>query len=405
MGTATLGCVPAFADTVKTDTVSNISIDVQLIGDYSKIIQYQTSFESLSNKTSLLSINEIYGLIYSETDQQILLEKLNIKSDKSSIRIIDGDAFSTLGLNESKYILNALVSNGISVIVINDNLESIHDYLEANRITSIEIPKSAIAYGIRYNPDTKASSTIVITEMGITSGVSTIVDGVSYWLNYKDESTQKTLSSLVLSEDPVVSDQYVTYYNSHNPYGVISVTIQYSKVNNDHSSTRDWWNIKYTFQTKPGKAQWNNHWHTDDTTLIADYDNSGGTLLTYGPTTTTGTSTAMVAIGVTVNTEGVATVTGNYAWSYTVSNVKVYDYGVMGENLAWWYHDIDKTKAVGSATYTTYPGVTIQTVQGTDLTQNNHFKVHWAHTNTWWWDQYYTDDFYIISLVPWDGVA
>jgi len=79
MGTATLGCVPAFADTVKTDTVSNISIDVQLIGDYSKIIQYQTSFESLSNKTSLLSINEIYGLIYSETDQQILLEKLNIK--------------------------------------------------------------------------------------------------------------------------------------------------------------------------------------------------------------------------------------------------------------------------------------------------------------------------------------
>lgn len=75
-------------------------------------------------------------------------------------------------------------------------------------------------------------------------------------------------------------------------------------------------------------------------------------ILDYAPTTSSGTSTAGVDLG--VSSDGV--ISANISWSYSVSDVEVIDRSNFGTNEFRINHDLNEDSNVGSNTFMAEPG-------------------------------------------------
>jgi len=162
------------------------------------------------------------------------------------------------------------------------------------------------------------------------------------------------------------------------------------------STQYGWYDVHVRQQSVPGKKLWNSDWRTADmyTWIDADYYNSGGFLSDYAPTTTSGTTTVGVSIGVAVGDDETQ-VSASQSWSYTIPDVRVYDESDYFQELAKWRHDIAEDKAVGSNTYQIEPGATLRFPQDGVHGWAEHYGVKYGKPK-WWglsWD--FTDEFWI----------
>jgi hypothetical protein len=179
-----------------------------------------------------------------------------------------------------------------------------------------------------------------------------------------------------------------------NPYGRMNVRTIFSKLYNDGSSSYDWFDIRFKHQTLPGSAIWSSGWRNADlyTWVDADYVNSSYFLSDYAPTTTQGASSVGVSVGVTAGADG-ASVNASISWSYTITDVPVYDQSDFSQELAKWWHNIDESKGVGSNTYMAEPGACVRVPSGhTPYNYSYRMKEHYGAkyakeecSGAWFW--------------------
>jgi hypothetical protein len=192
----------------------------------------------------------------------------------------------------------------------------------------------------------------------------------------------------------------VTSKDIWKPYGRLNIRTIYYKLINDGSSQYDWYDVHVRQQSVPGKELWNSDWRTADmyTWIDADYYNPNGFLSDYAPTTTSGTTTVSVSIGVSAGEDG-AQVSVFQSWSYKIPDVRVYDESDYYQELAKWRHDIAENKAVGSNTYQIEPGATLRFPQNSLHRWKEHYGAKYGKPK-WWglrWD--YTDELWIEVYV------
>lgn len=193
----------------------------------------------------------------------------------------------------------------------------------------------------------------------------------------------------------------VSSENLWEPYGRLNVRTLYYKLMNDKSTAYDWYDVHVRQQSVPGKELWrDSDWRTADmyTWINANYYNPNGFLSDYAPTTTSGTTTVGVSVGVSAGDDG-AQVSASQSWSYTIPDVVVHDESDYSQELAKWWHDVAEDKAVGRDTYQIEPGATLRFPQNSLHRWKEHYGVKYGKPK-WWgliWD--YTDELWIEVYV------
>ena len=137
-------------------------------------------------------------------------------------------------------------------------------------------------------------------------------------------------------------------------------------------------------QSVPGKELWSDSdWRTADlyTWIDADYYSDRGFLSEYAPTTTSGTSTVGVSVGVSAGENG-TTVSASLSWSYSVPDVFVHDKSDYSLELAKWRHDVAEDKPVGSEAYQIEPGATLRFPQSGPKVWGEHYGVKYGRPPT-----------------------
>jgi len=124
------------------------------------------------------------------------------------------------------------------------------------------------------------------------------------------------------------------------------------------------------------------HMHTF---IDADYGpHASDELVKRGPTTTSGTTTATVNIGVTLNQQG-AGVTCGYGWSYTISDVAVEETGDLSLETGNWKHEIENGCAASRCTLDVYPGASIRVNQGGSIQPYESYANAFGYHGLWGW--------------------
>lgn len=192
------------------------------------------------------------------------------------------------------------------------------------------------------------------------------------------------------------------------PYGRFNIIKDVYKLVNDGSSTYDWRIFTIKSQTRPGYDIWSNDWRNN---RIWTYFDAGGNshfqLTDYAPTTTSGTSSVTVSIGVTAGVNG-ARVTAGFSYSYSISDVQVLDHSDFSTEEASWEHVIDSTKNVGKYTYYCKPGLQVRLPDGWSFAAAGYDKVRYAKWSPWgfwyYWDSGEINWIYNeVSNPPWSG--
>ena len=94
--------------------------------------------------------------------------------------------------------------------------------------------------------------------------------------------------------------------------------------------------------------------------------------------------TVGVNVGVTAGSQGAA-VTASMSWSYSVSDVVVYDTSDFADYRFRLQHQIDETKAVGSNTYLHTPGASWRVGDFWFLNPHEIYQAQYAKYSWWWW--------------------
>lgn len=139
-------------------------------------------------------------------------------------------------------------------------------------------------------------------------------------------------------------------YKYYNGYGWQNINTSYFPLVEDNANSNYYYYTKYDVQSVPDKGS-----QTCGINVYSKLSDSHR-ILDYGPTTTTGSTTVGVSLG--VNSEGV--VSAGVSWSYTVSDVIVRDSTNYGTNEFCIRHDLNKDSMVSSNTYTVKPGKVVQ---------------------------------------------
>lgn len=170
------------------------------------------------------------------------------------------------------------------------------------------------------------------------------------------------------------------------PYGRLNVATKYLKLYNDSSGDYDWYCIQCKHQSVPGISLGWGGWCTADlyTWIDADYYKKDYFLSEYQPTTTSGTSTVGVNVGVTAGSKG-SSVSKSRSWSYSIPDVNVVDNSDFSLRLAKWCHDVNEAKSVGQNTYLAEPGACIRISNGGSREWREHYGVRYGHLVLFWW--------------------
>ena len=168
---------------------------------------------------------------------------------------------------------------------------------------------------------------------------------------------------------------------------------------NTSSVTNRYFLADYNLQSVP-----NSNGRTAEMDILCDVDyyKSTNMLLDYDPTTTSGTSTASVSLGWSVDTSG-GGINMSTGWSYTISDVSVNDNSNYGNNILHIRHDVDELKSVGANTYYVKPGYVASSTKSVDNGEfrvQDTYHVQYCHLDKgfWPWSPWYGCDYEFFLL-------
>ena len=235
--------------------------------------------------------------------------------------------------------------------------------------SQIEFPKSypasATAYAIRLTDfGTSCFSTVV-------GNLDEAMDDLATWADSRSEENE-LLYSVASS-----TDYDEIYLSSHeydsSGYGCTSVRTIYTMLS-DSGTGLDYYAASYFVTLESNDSSYNSG-------LDVKSEMSEGTMWRYGPTATSGTSTAGVNVSASVGSSGVSYTVGS-SWSYSIPDVVVSDYSRPSVNTLDIRHDINESANVGRGSYSVEPGklVTVENGQGyngVDTYKSQFCKHYW----------------------------
>ncbi|WP_457750806.1 hypothetical protein [Thermococcus sp.] len=328
-------------------------------------IQHTTlGIQKINNKVPVYYIGETFPEYFKNTLQ---ISQLSKSADIPHILVVN----STCAKNNSylKELVKKEILSGTPVIVVGDPKiisETFKGQFFAKLVTVSGLNgknEKKTVYGYITYP---SRGTLVSKEF---ISIDTETNALKEAYAWAVRNIAPNAGNFKLTTDALSSGAYWSYRSqldftsgdAWKPYGKLNVRTIYYKLINDGSSQYDWYDIHVRQQSVPGKELWNSDWRTSDmyTWIDANYHDQDGFLCDYEPTTTVGTSTVGVAIGVVAGVKD-AQVSVSQSWSYTTPDVRVYDEGDYSQELAKWWHDIAEDKAVGKQTYQIEPGATLR---------------------------------------------
>ncbi len=162
------------------------------------------------------------------------------------------------------------------------------------------------------------------------------------------------------------------------------------------SNGQHFFKVHYGLQSCP-----TNNKRTTDMTVYCNVikHNSLMNLISYGPTTTSGSSTYGASVNLNAGTSGVGAGV-SLSWAYSIADVNVYDQSNFAQDLVKIWHEVNPERPVGFSTYLVNPGSVITVQNNSVLHAEDEYSVKFRTPYTqhfWPWDPYYIYTNYTLS--------
>ena len=384
-----------------------------LVGGLFVVSAYPTNSSVHYSVPGLQKINNTVPVYYiGENIPEYFVKtmRVNPNQDIRAPHVLVVDSFYVKNNRQLRELVKKDILSGIPVIVIG-NPEVIKGTfkgqffaeLVAGRGPEGKPIKKATVYGYVTYP----SNGILVSREFVS--IDRVPEAIKEAYNWAVKNLKPNAGTFKLGVKPLSSGAYWSYKSQLDfttgddwkPYGRLNVRTIYYQPTSDGPSQYDWYDVHVKQQSVPGKELGWSDWRTAKmhTWIDADYYNPDGFLSAYEPTTTSGTTTVGVSIGISVGEEG-AQVSASQSWSYTIPDVQVYDESDYSQELAKWIHSIAPDKAVGMDAYQIEPGATLRFPQWEDGAKvwREHYGAVYAKPPSWWepgWYWHYTDEYWV----------
>lgn len=336
--------------------------------------------------------------------------------EKRSALLVDGKWLRTKQMEAVARSIRPVILSGTPVVVIGEGHELIKHAVEGTGLAYLQVSGSKILNGIAYFPGHGATEIIQVQgsledESDIEYAAERIVEWTSQVYSKNPSSMDIYPSEETITESTPYWAWRVTLkwysYDNYTPYGKLNVISEYYQLINDGSSNYNWYVGRLRLESVAGYSAYGSDWKTDEMTIRADVDadpwQPDNVLIDRDPTTTSGTTTAGVSVGVVMGESG-AMVTASVSWSYSVSDVQVIDEGDFSQQLARWRHNVDPDKNVGKYTYIAEPGLCVRVPEGGGKigaysVWNDEYRIKWTKGWFIFWE-HHEEYVWISGIVP-----
>lgn len=275
------------------------------------------------------------GLKYGTSKVQALDSAEQISSITSEdILIIDALWLSTVSTKEIAPSVRDLILKGIPVVIVGGPANLIQKALDGTMV-DCPFPESYQTAGLIYYPSSGLWASISLMggpeelqEKWMVEGVAAAYDWCVKKMDLRQAEALKAEQMALLSGAywTCIRELLWASQDAYIPYGRMNFVIRVYKLINDGNSNYAWFDIENNFETVPGAVAYSNTWRNADQDNYQDIDARSGhandELVDYDPTSTSGSSTTVVNIGVTAGSQG-ASVTASISWMYSTVDVPV----------------------------------------------------------------------------------
>ena len=298
-----------------------------------------------------------YAISQAKSDEikEKVVEVSSIESFSSvrSNSIVEINASLSNSLNAAEYqeALENCISAGTPVISLNG--------AAAFTAPELSIPTAfvsdATATGVYYNNSTGAVSCYSVKCDSQTEAVNRVYAWADEMLSADTTSVEIIALSSAANGSPSWGSEIQSYADIEcGDYGWFYIRTNYfEQITN--SDTYRYYKPDYKLQAVPNSST---NARIADMNVQCDVDKLRSTqrLLDYGPTTTSGSSSASVSLNWSVSESG-ASVGMSTERSYSISDIMVYDYSNFGNELFSTSHDVQESGSVGDTAILIKPGL------------------------------------------------
>lgn len=258
--------------------------------------------------------------------------------------MVSGDALIDNSVLSDNFIQAAY--NGSPAVIIGGNYEPLRTVGETLGM-NVEVPEMQ-AYGMHYDVETDIQYIYAVS--GFTDEAEATAEMYAL-MNTVSENSDQVLEGINGSK--IFSFSYEC-----GDFGKISGRTEYCSIE-DSSDNYNFYMVHYRLQGLPYSG------HSKSLLgVISDVDadptyGQYQTLLEYGPTTSSGTSTVEFSAGVSAGFDGAPSVTANFqaSWSYSLSDTTSVDHSDLDEEYFNVDYDINECTNAGYNTLLVEPGL------------------------------------------------
>jgi len=302
-------------------------------------------------------------------------------SDVGKINFNQPQAFLIIDDTASvdKSILKATVNRG-HVVIAMGNTDAVRKSLD-------EMSKPDLTTKDNNKEAPKESMFAMMTVEGVESTFSSsspdrgkAVKAVLQWAKDKNKEAQEQ-SDLLFSKVSSATSSWKVVATRANSFedtvGSLFIKTQYSKLDPSPDGKYDYYMVQMDNQSVPHRG-----WSTIGlgSALNVKWGNNADKRLEledYGPTTTNGSSSVAVDLGVSIG--DVPGQSFGRSWSYSIPDVRVLDYSNYREGIASWNHVFTANTDAALNTYNVKPGATARVPLGAVKPWNTWLEAYTAH--------------------------
>ena len=322
----------------------------------------------------------------------------------NSVLYVDAKYYAQAPTDVTDFVCS-VAREGRSVVVLGGDLGDVCERLKVLCETvsylddhGVEVAaRPTVAAAIKIYPDRMVNGKPFVSQMQVHGDKVTGKSAIGYVQGFLESEAKRTFGtveaeSAFLASAPYYRETaYIQHVEDYGDTGTFNINRSFNILMEDGSSTYDWMDVKYMLQMVPGKVKKGNGWKNDWTQLRTwpyEYPNATPdpkiAIIQYAPTTTVGSTSVSVNVGVSAGTSGAA-VTASMGWSYSLPDVQVYDSSDFSALRFELKHEINESAAVGSSTYLHIPGASYRLSAEKLFDTEQYYRAQWANKHWYGW--------------------
>jgi len=296
---------------------------------------------------------------------------------------VDGSFYSQAGANVHSYLLAQALS-GLPIVMVGPGLDQLLTELgikgreiQYEVIRGVKVPVPIEATALRILPQRLPDGSLVPAIDQVMGDAnhpdSKLVPTVSAWITETSSITQASaplsaslaatmgISSVSAADAPywaITATYQLDTGDLYSPHGRFGTNTIIWRLENDNDPNHDYRSVEVIQDINSGRYLYGSTWNNSMMRVWCDLTayQSDALLLKWGPTTTGGSSTT----GVTIGLNDVS-----LSWSYSTTDVTVKDKSVLGSQHFEIQHNISRNSSCGKNSYEAEPGFTFRVNEGT----------------------------------------